>query len=133
MRALLVMAHGSPRPEANADIERVASEIRAASEFDFVQVGYLDVNQPDLPSAIRLCADAGAKELIALPYFLHTGKHLLRDLPDILDGASSEYPSLHILMSDYLGSSSILATILVDRIAGARSQDLKNQTKSEES
>lgn len=133
MKALLVMAHGSPRPEANADIERVASEVRERGAFGFVQVGYLDVNQPDLPSAIRLCVEAGATELVALPYFLHTGKHLLRDLPDVLDGASREYPSLRIQMSDYLGSIPILAQILVERIGQARAQRSETQTKLEES
>ena len=128
------MAHGSPRPEANADIERVAREVARGGEFDLVQVGYLDVNQPDLPAAIARCVDAGAQELVALPYFLHTGKHLLRDLPDILDVAASEYPSLHILMSDYLGSSPVLAKLLLDRIAQTRkiSSEL-NKTQSEES
>jgi len=128
------MAHGSPRPEANGDIERVAREVGRGGEFDFVQVGYLDVNQPDLPTAIARCVEAGAEELVACPYFLHTGKHLLRDLPDILDAAASEYPSLHIQMSSYLGSSPVLAKLLLDRIAQTRTSSSEpGKTKSEES
>ena len=122
MKALLIMAHGSPRAGANGDIERVAQEVRHEGDYDLVQIGYLDVNQPDLPSAIALCVQAGADELVAMPYFLHSGKHLLRDLPDILDAAANEYPSLHISMSNYLGSSPVLANLFMERIAQARAE-----------
>lgn len=115
MKALLILAHGSPRPEANEDVLKVAEEVRSRNAFPLVEVGYLDCNEPDIPTAIDRCAAAGATTLVAVPYFLHSGKHFLLDVPELLDAAAARHPGLTILMGDYLGHEPQLVDVLVDR------------------
>jgi len=110
------MAHGSPLPAANDDVRRVATEIRHRKVFPYVEIGYLDCNEPNIPTALDRCASAGATEVLCVPYFLHSGKHLLRDVPDILEERSNRYPEIDIRMGDYLGHDPILAEVLLDRI-----------------
>lgn len=117
MKALLIMAHGSPRSEANDDILAVAEVIRSRNAYPIVEVGYLDCNDPDIPAAVDLCVAAGALEIIAVPYFLHSGKHFVRDLPDALKDAATRHPGVAIRMSDYLGRQPVMADVVRDRIA----------------
>ncbi|HEX7829024.1 MAG TPA: CbiX/SirB N-terminal domain-containing protein [Thermoanaerobaculia bacterium] len=116
MKALLVIAHGSPRAEANVDVVGVADVVRARGAFDFVQVCYLDCNDPDIATGVDLCVDAGATEIVAVPYVLHSGKHLLRDIPRILDEAERRHANVRIVMGDYVGHRPAIAEVLLDRV-----------------
>ena len=116
MKALLIMAHGSPRPEANDDIQRLADVIRERRLFSYVTIGYLDCNQPDIAAAVDECVVAGATGIAAVPYFLHSGKHMLRDLPAILEERAARYPSVTISMGDYVGREPQMADVLRDRV-----------------
>lgn len=118
MKALLVMAHGSPRAESNEDIVTVVDRVRERGVYPIVRLGYLDCNSPDLPTAIDQCVADGATEIVAVPYFLHTGKHVLRDLPDLLDQAEARHSHLQIRMGDYLGHDPQMADVLLERCRG---------------
>ncbi|HXI12296.1 MAG TPA: CbiX/SirB N-terminal domain-containing protein [Thermoanaerobaculia bacterium] len=119
MNALLIMAHGSPRPEANEDIRNVASLVKNESDYPFVTIGYLDCNEPDIATAIDDCVSAGATSIAAVPYFLHSGRHLLRDVPAILKEGALRHPSVTILMGDYVGHEPQIAEVLLDRVRAA--------------
>ncbi len=116
MRALLILAHGSPRPEANEDIRKVAALVRAENDYALVTVGYLDCNEPDIPAAIDECVSAGATAIVAVPYFLHSGRHLLRDVPALLKEGAQRHPAVEILMGDYIGHEPQIAQVLLDRV-----------------
>jgi sirohydrochlorin ferrochelatase len=113
------MVHGSPRPESNEDVFAVVEELRSRRAFDRVEVGFLDVNQPDIPTAVETLVTAGAREIVAVPYFLHSGKHVSNDLPDILEAAARRHPAVLILMGDYLGHAEAIADVLRDRVGEA--------------
>lgn len=119
MKALLLMAHGSPRPEANEDIVRVAEVVRARKAFGMVLVAYLDCNEPTIPAGVDQCVAAGATEIVAVPYFLHSGKHFLRDIPDLLEEAQLRHPHVSIRMGDFVGHMPALADVLRDRVQAA--------------
>lgn len=117
LKALLIMAHGSPRPEANDDIRAVAEVIRSRNVYPIVEIGYLDCNEPDIAGAVDLCVAAGAREIIAVPYFLHSGKHFVRDLPDALKESATRHPGVEIQMGDYIGRQSAMTEVVQNRIA----------------
>lgn len=119
MKALLVMVHGSPLEESNDDVRKVVELIRGRKIYPIVEVAFLDVNRPTIPESIDGCVRRGATEIIAVPYFLHAGRHVYVDLPDLLEEASQRHRTVSIRMSDYLGREPILARLLVERAASA--------------
>lgn len=121
MRALLLVAHGSPRPEANADIQHVAAVVRQRMRESPVRIGYLDCNAPDIAAAVDECVADGATEVVVVPYFLHSGRHLLRDVPEILEQSAKKYPAITITMTDYVGRQPAIADVLLDRARSVRS------------
>ena len=122
--ALLLMVHGSPRPESNADVHRVADDVRARGGYEPVVVCFMECNEPSIPAAVDVCVKAGADRIFAVPYFLHTGNHVATDLPEILQGCREKHPRIEILMSSYVGRSKRVTAIVAERAAAA----LQNQT-----
>ncbi|WP_026369597.1 sirohydrochlorin chelatase [Kallotenue papyrolyticum] len=118
--ALLVMVHGSPLPIANQDMYAVVDIVRARGVFPIVEVGFMECNEPSIPQAIARCVAQGATRVIAVPYFLHTGKHVTDDLPGLLEAAQAQYPTVTFLMGDYLGHDPLLADVLAERVAATR-------------
>jgi len=113
--ALLVMVHGSPKPEANEEMYRVVDIVRARGMFDIVEVGFMECNEPSIPEAIESAIAQGVARVVAVPYFLHTGKHVADDLPTLLDEANRRHPAVEFAMARYIGTSPRLTEILADR------------------
>jgi sirohydrochlorin cobaltochelatase len=113
--ALIVMVHGSPKPEANEDMFRVVEVVRARNVFEIVEVGFMECNEPSIPAAIDAAIAQGATRVVAVPYFLHTGTHVADDLPTLLDEARDRHRSVEFAMGQYLGASPTLTAILADR------------------
>ena len=110
------MVHGSPRPIANEEMFRVVEAVKKRAVYEVVEVGFMECNEPTIPKAIDSCVLQGAEEIIAVPYFLHTGTHVADDLPTLLEEGQAKYPDIHFKMGDFLGRSPRLTDILSDRI-----------------
>ncbi len=122
--ALLVMVHGSPRPTANADLYRVVEALRNRGVYPLVEVGFMECNDPDIPTAIDRCVAQGATRILAVPYFLHTGTHVAEDLPHLLNEGRLRHPDIEFRMGDYIGRSSYVTDILSARIHHALSKEV---------
>jgi sirohydrochlorin cobaltochelatase len=118
MKALLILAHGSPTPGANDSLERVVEVLRTRGAFDAVEIGYMECNTPSIPEAIDALVEHGATEIVAVPYFLHTGTHVCDDLPSLMEEGATRHPKVHFRLGDYLGLSPVLTEILAQRTRG---------------
>lgn len=114
--SLLVMVHGSPRPESNEAMFRVVEEVRGREIFETIEVGFMECNEPDIPTAIENLLAQGAKRIIAVPYFLHAGTHVADDLPGLLEAAQVQNPQVEFLMGDYIGRDLRVADVMRDRV-----------------
>jgi sirohydrochlorin ferrochelatase len=113
--ALLFMVHGSPRAAANNQMYQVLEVVKARPDFDIVEAGFMECNEPTIPEAIESCIAQGAGRVVAVPYFLHTGTHVADDLPTLLDEAQARHPGIEFAMGRYIGASPRLTDILADR------------------
>jgi len=115
--ALLVMVHGSPKPESNVDMFAVVDLVRQRSSYAIVEVGFMECNEPTIPQAIAACVEQQATRVVAVPYFLHAGTHVANDLPQLLEDAGRQYPDVEFLMGDYLGRDPLIVDVLLERAA----------------
>ncbi|HEX8550049.1 MAG TPA: CbiX/SirB N-terminal domain-containing protein [Abditibacteriaceae bacterium] len=118
-QSLLLMAHGSPRPQSNQDLYAVAEVVRARDIFEHIVVAFMECNEPDIPSGIGELVKKGATDIVAVPYFLHSGNHVADDLPTILEEAQQKYPTVKFTMGDFLGRDAAIGQILLERAAQA--------------
>lgn len=115
--ALLVMAHGTPLEEANKPVQRITACLHKAAGYSLSVTAYLDCNMPSIPDAIDSLIAQGVQKIVALPYFLHRGRHLREDLPALLTAARQRYPDLTLLEAAHINYDLRLADIIAERLA----------------
>lgn len=118
--ALLLLAHGTPFPAANAPIYQVARRVRAMSGYARVEIGYMECNQPDIPTAIDALVRAGMRRIVATPYFLHLGRHTRDDLPALVAQGQQRHPDVSFTLTRHLDYDPQLVDVVADRCREAQ-------------
>jgi len=115
MKVLLLIAHGSRKQEANDEIGRLAQRVHdlAGEDYDAVVASFLECAEPSIQQGVENCVELGATEIVAVPYFLAAGKHVVRDIPAELDCARAGHPGLSIELSQYVGDSDAMAGLVL--------------------
>ncbi len=115
LTALLLIAHGSRRPEANADLVYVAEAMWERGRYPIVQVSYLELAEPGIEAGGVLCVERGATTVILLPYFLSPGKHMVEDLTAARDRLRERFPDVRFTLAEPLGRHPLLLDVLEQR------------------
>ncbi len=116
--AVLLMAHGSPHEHANAPIHRVAEALR--TRYPHVQLGFMEVNTPTIAAAAAELVQGGAARIVAAPYFLQLGGHVVEDLPEAVAGVTEQHPNTHVTLADYLSYDPLLMDVIKTRLEATR-------------
>lgn len=117
--AVLLLGHGSQAEGANEAMHRVEAELRERHPGWIVESAFLEINRPTIPEGIELCAGWGAEKIVLLPYFLHLGNHVAKDLPRFMLEGRIRHPEAEILLAPHLGYHPKLAEIVQERLAEA--------------
>lgn len=115
MKALLIVAHGSRRQASNQEVLTLAQSIstRSDHDYDVVEAAFLEIADKLIPDGIEACAKAGATEIIVMPYFLNSGKHVTQDIPEVITAIKPQYPDIAIHVTEHLGASSVMANLVL--------------------
>lgn len=116
--AVLLIAHGSRRAEANRDLEVVADELRRTGHYGAVQTSYLELAEPTIPEGARRCVAAlpDIKTVLMMPYFLSAGVHVTGDLLEHRDALSQEFPGVGFVLCPHLGLHPLMFRIVEERL-----------------
>ncbi len=117
---LLFVAHGTPIEEANQPVAAVLAGVQQQLGYGPASIGYLDCNQPAILDAFDQLAAAGVNRIAVLPYFLHLGRHVRRDLPALFAEAIARHPSLDIRIAHHLADDPLLVDVVATRIVAAQ-------------
>jgi sirohydrochlorin ferrochelatase len=117
--AVLLIAHGSRRQEANDDLLRLAEAVRKRDRYQTVEVSYLEISEPTIPDGARRCIDQGAGRILMLPYFLSAGAHVVNDLKRHQHELASEFPKISIELCRPLGLHPLLIEVVLQRLEEA--------------
>jgi len=114
--AVLLMAHGSRRPEANEDLHLIANELKNCSEYKIVEPSFLEIAEPAINAGGRRCVEQGAQLVLMLPFFLSAGSHVGQDLARIRNELSDEFPDVDFQLCPPLGRHKLIIEIIKDRL-----------------
>ncbi|MDE0125783.1 MAG: CbiX/SirB N-terminal domain-containing protein [Bryobacterales bacterium] len=112
---LVVFAHGSRVVAANEAVRVVALEAARQAGMAAHRTAFLELAEPTLSQAVADLAKEGVQRVVVTPYFLTMGRHLVEDLPRLLEAARAEHPDLTVEASPPLDGHPDLAGILADR------------------
>lgn len=114
--ALLLIAHGSREPQANRELHEAAARLRGSGIGCSVFPCFLEIESPDIPSAFEQATAGGAENIIAFPYFLSTGAHVRKDIPEILASCARNHPTVNVTLTRALGPDPALDQIVEARL-----------------
>jgi sirohydrochlorin ferrochelatase len=117
--ALLLIAHGSRNPEANADLYAVATDLRARGLFAVVEAAFLELAEPTIADGGARCVAQGASRVVLVPYFLSAGVHVRDDLTRHRDELMARFCDVDFVLAEPLGPHPLLAEIVCQRVREA--------------
>lgn len=115
MKALLLIAHGSRRQQSNDEVVLLADKLRqnCTEQYNIVHAGFLELADILIPDGIKKCVDDGATSIIVLPYFLNSGRHVVEDIPNIVNQTRPDFPDVDIKVAQHLGASEMMMDLLI--------------------
>ena len=114
--AVLLIAHGSRRAEANQDLVEFADRLRERGDYSIIVPSYLELAEPSIPDGAAQCVEAGADRVLMLPYFLSAGSHVMRDLQRFRDELIERFPQRTFTLCPPLGLHPLMLDIVQDRL-----------------
>lgn len=114
MKFLLIIAHGSRRVVSNQEIYQLTQQLQnMPSQFQQIRCAFLELAEPSIPDALEQCVQAGAQEIVILPYFLSAGRHVAEDIPEAVHSKQLVYPEVKMTLAPYIGQAPQLVELLL--------------------
>jgi sirohydrochlorin cobalto/nickelchelatase len=80
---VLLVGHGSRLPHGKDVVSQIADIYGEQSPY-LVEIGFMNMSKPSIPTAINKLARKGVEKIIVTPVFLAHGVHTKKDIPRIL-------------------------------------------------
>ncbi len=81
---ILLVGHGSRLPYNKEVVQTIAEKYSQTKPDYNIEVGFMELAEPNIPTAFNKLAATGVKRIIVTPVFLAHGLHTKRDIPTIL-------------------------------------------------
>lgn len=116
----ILLAHGSPDPVWRKTFQILAGPALDAN--DAARLAFMESASPSLEETVHALTRDGITRISVLPLFLARGRHLRRDLPQMIEELQSRYP-VRIELLPPIGEHPILAAALEQIIAETLSRE----------
>lgn len=114
--AILLIAHGSRRAAANADLVKLAEQVQARRPTEIVEIAYLELAEPTIPQGAARCVERGATVVKMSPFFLSAGTHIAEDLTGFRSEFETQYPGVRFQLCPPLGLHPLLVEAVFERM-----------------
>ncbi|MBU3070381.1 CbiX/SirB N-terminal domain-containing protein [Aestuariicella sp. G3-2] len=120
-RALIIMAHGSRRTEANEEFFNLVKKVgqTASGEngrYSLVLPALLEQAPPTLLEACRSLPDS-ITDIDVYPLFFNQGRHVEKDIPAQVAEVMDVLTDKNVQLLKYFGQSEGMAALVLDHIA----------------
>ena len=111
-KAIILFGHGSRDPLWRQPIDAVAQRIVARQPGLPVRCAFLELQTPDLSTAVAELVEGGARTVTIVPMFLGTGRHAREDLPLLMEQVRSDHPEVRFDLQPAVGEDPRLLDLL---------------------
>ena len=113
MQGLILFAHGARDPRWAEPLNRLRDRVAVRAPGP-VSVAFLEIMEPDLPTAAARLVDAGCHGICIVPVFLGQGGHVRRDLAALLEAVSAGNPGTDIRVVPAVGEDDTVIDALAE-------------------
>jgi sirohydrochlorin ferrochelatase len=85
-----------------------------SEHYTYVMAAFLEFATPSLEESMLSCVEKGAGEIVILPYFLASGNHVTRDIPEVVEKIQASHPNIKMELQEHIGSASGMVSLLTD-------------------
>ena len=110
---VLLIGHGSKDPNAKTSLQYVVDRLR--NSYRNVSLCWLEIEEPSIKQGIDVCVKNNPNVLIIVPYFLHRGAHVKRDIYEDLNPAMEKSGIKNIFITKHLGTDVKLIDLVIER------------------
>lgn len=103
MKGIILFGHGARNPEYTAPFKRIRAAVEALQPDVPVEVGFLELTQPPLEASIECLVARGVNEIKIVPIFFAPGRHVLKDLPELIGNAMDRFPGVEFDVAACVG------------------------------
>jgi len=104
MKSILVIAHGSRRAAANEEVIEWVERLRERLTDWPVALGFLELAEPTMQAGLDQLLSGTCEEVLIMPYFLASGRHVTEDIPEFVAAQLVRYPDLTITVLPHIGT-----------------------------
>lgn len=112
--AVIIVGHGSRSQSADEILKPIAAAVKRNGGFAIAEYAYLQHVQPGIEEALTQCIRKGAEKIVVVPFFMHPGSHVTRDIPHLIEKTRKQYPAVEIRLTKYVGSHPAMTDIVLD-------------------
>lgn len=117
---ILVIGHGSSDRAARTAFQYTVDTL--IPFYKSVNFCFLELDTPNIYEGVKKAVKLGTGFLIAVPYFLHKGVHVKKDVLHELHDALEKFDRKNIPLTEHLGASSQIIEAILDRTREAESR-----------
>jgi len=118
MKGIILFGHGSRSAEYLQPFERTRAAVAALQPGVPVELGFLELTQPPLETAIETLAAKGVTTIKVVPIFFAPGKHVLKDLPERIGHAMDRFPGIEFDIAACVGEVDAVIEAMAAHAAG---------------
>ncbi len=111
----LLIAHGSKDHSANEVFFELVRQFRAILPGKKVEGCFLEAASPRLAESLQTGLNEGVEVFIILPLLLFPGRHVQKDIPEILANFRMKYPDVDFHYASPLGMDPLLLELLAKK------------------
>ena len=109
--SLLLIGHGSSDRRARDAFLYTVKSLK--SHFKHVNYCFLELEPPNIEEGIKNCLVSNPESIFVIPYFLHKGIHIQKDILIDIDKASKKFNFTNLYISEHIGVDSLILDLVV--------------------
>jgi len=117
VEGVLLIAHGTSAPGAEAIVEALADMLRARLPGCPLQVAYLCSADAGIEAGLGRLVGLGVTHVKVAPCFLFDGVHVREGVPAAIAAFRERFPQVMVSLGRSLGADARIADVLAERIA----------------
>jgi sirohydrochlorin cobaltochelatase len=111
--AILLFAHGSRDPAWRLPLDAILEQVQSQHPGPS-RLAFLELMQPSLVDALAELAGLGCTHIRVMPLFWAAGRHVNRDLIDIVAAFLEREPDVHVEIAAPLGDNPQMRRAIAD-------------------
>ena len=109
--ALLLIGHGSSDRRAREAFLYTVNSLK--NHFRYVNFCFLELEPPNIEEGIRNCLASNPSSIFVIPYFLHKGVHIQKDILIDIDKALEKYNFSNLYIAEHIGVDPLIIDLVI--------------------